>query len=43
MTRCGRICFGRRKIYISTVFGGQTVGSREIANQIWLAGTDSYA
>ena len=29
VTRCGRICIGRRKINLSTVFAGQTVGLRE--------------
>ena len=42
MTRCGRICFGRRKINISTVFGGQTVGIREVADQIWLVSFMQY-
>ncbi len=42
MTRCGRICFGRRKINISTVFGGQMVGIREVADQIWLVSFMHY-
>ncbi len=41
-TRCDRICFGRRKINISTVFGGQTVGIREVADQIWLVSFMHY-
>ncbi len=36
VTRCGRICIGRRKINLSAVFAGQTVGIREVSNQIWL-------
>lgn len=36
VTRCGRICIGKRKINLSTVFAGQIVGIREIDDQIWL-------
>jgi putative transposase len=36
VTQCGRICIGRRKINLSTVFGGQYVGIREVADNIWL-------
>ena len=36
VTLCGRICIGRRKINLSTVFGGQYVGIREVADKIWL-------
>ena len=36
MTRCGRICIGSRKIYLSTVFAGQFVGIREVADEVWL-------
>ena len=36
VTQCGRICIGRRKISLSTVFGGQHVGVREVADRIWL-------
>lgn len=35
VTQCGRICIGRRKIHLSTVFGGQYVGIREVADRIW--------
>jgi putative transposase len=35
VTSCGRICIGRRKINLSTAFAGQTVGAREIEDQIW--------
>jgi len=35
VTRCGRICIGRRKINLSTAFAGQTVGVREVEDQIW--------
>ena len=36
VTRCGRICMGRRKINLSTVFAGQKVGVKQIDEQIWL-------
>ncbi len=36
VTQCGRICMGRRKINFSTVFGGQHIGIREVADRIWL-------
>jgi len=36
VTRCGRICLGRRKINLSTVFAGQIVGLREVDDRIWL-------
>jgi len=42
VTRCGRICIGRRKINLSTVFAGQTVGIREIEDQIWLVSFLDY-
>jgi len=35
VTRCGRICIGKRKINLSTVFAGQLVGLREVDDQIW--------
>ena len=36
VTRCGRICIGKRKINLSTVFAGQIVGIREVDDQIWM-------
>ena len=36
VTGCGRICLGRRKINLSTVFAGQLVGIREVEDRIWL-------
>ena len=36
VTRCGRICIGRRKINLSNVFAGQLVGVREVDDRIWL-------
>lgn len=34
VTQCGRICIGKRKINLSSVFAGQTVGIREVADNI---------
>jgi transposase InsO family protein len=42
VTQCGRICVGRRKINLSTVFGGQYVGIREVADQVWLVSFMEY-
>jgi hypothetical protein len=42
VTQCGRICIGRRKIHLSTVFAGQYVGIREIADRIWLVSFMDY-
>jgi putative transposase len=36
VTQCGRICFGRRKINLSTVFADQYIGISEIADEVWL-------
>jgi putative transposase len=42
VTRCGRICLGKRKINLSQVFAGQNVGIREIAEKIWLVSFMHY-
>ena len=34
VTQCGRLCIGARKINLSAVFAGQTVGIREVADKI---------
>src|SRR6185312_10592447 len=36
VTNCGRVCFGRRKINLSTVFAGQNVGVKQVEERIWL-------
>ena len=36
VTTCGRICIGNRKISLSRVFAGQSLGIREVADNIWL-------
>ena len=42
VTRCGRICIGRRKINLSIVFAGQYVGVREVADEVWLVSFLEY-
>ena len=42
VTRCCRLCIGRRKINLSNVFAGQMVGIREVADQIWLVSFMDY-
>ena len=42
VTQCGQICIGRRKINFSTVFGGQYVGVREVADSVWLVSFMDY-
>jgi putative transposase len=42
VTHCGRICLGRRKINLSTVFAGQNVGIRQLDENIWLVSFMQY-
>jgi len=42
VTRCGRICWKRRKINLSTVFAGQNVGVRQVSDRIWLVSFINY-
>jgi putative transposase len=42
VTQCGRICFGRRKINISTVFAGQKLGVKQVDDSIWLVSFMQY-
>lgn len=42
VTKCGRICLGRRKVNLSQVFAGQLVGIREVEDQIWLVSFLDY-
>ncbi|WP_031250205.1 IS481 family transposase [Mesorhizobium sp. LNHC221B00] len=37
VTTCGRICYNRKKINLSLVFAGQTVGIKQVEDHIWLA------
>jgi hypothetical protein len=39
---CGRICFDDRKVNLSQVFAGQTVGIREVGEKIWLVSFMNY-
>ena len=36
VTRCGRICFHGRKVNLSHVFAGQSVGVTQVGERIWL-------
>jgi len=42
VTRCGRICYNRRKINLSIVFAGQNVGVKQVSDQIWLVSFMHY-
>jgi putative transposase len=42
VTTCGRICFNRQKINLSTVFAGQNVGIKQITEEIWLVSFMDY-
>ena len=42
VTHCGRICIGRRKINLSQVFAGQTVGIKQVEDHLWLASFMHY-
>src|SRR5690606_200609 len=35
VTECGRLCMNRKKINLSTVLAGQSVGVRQVEDQIW--------
>lgn len=36
VTCCGRICLHRKKIHLSHVFEGQTLGLKEVEDNVWL-------
>src|SRR6516162_9660158 len=42
VTSCGRICFNRRKINLSTVFAGQSVGIKQVSEEVWLVSFMDY-
>jgi putative transposase len=42
VTDCGRICFDNRKIHLSTVFAGQKVGVKQVADRVWLVSFMHY-
>jgi putative transposase len=35
VTTCGRICFNRQKINLSSVFAGQNVGIKQVSDRVW--------
>ena len=42
VTQCGRICYRKKKVNLSTVFAGQKVGVKEVTNGIWLVSFMKY-
>ena len=42
VTMCGRVCSGSRKINLSTVFAGQNVRVKEVAENVWLISLMQY-
>jgi putative transposase len=42
ITQCGRICFGARKIHVSTVFAGPKVGVKQVADRVWMVSFMDY-
>ena len=42
VTTCGRICFKTRKVNLSQVFAGHTVGVKQVEDRIWLVNFMRY-
>jgi hypothetical protein len=42
VTACGRLCLHRKKINISTVLAGQTLGIKEVDDGVWLVSFMDY-
>ena len=42
VTACGRICMHRKKIHISTALAGQTLGIKEVDDDVWLVSFMDY-
>jgi transposase InsO family protein len=42
VTACGRLCLHRKKINISTVLAGQTLGIKEVEDGVWLVSFMHY-
>jgi transposase InsO family protein len=42
VTACGRLCLHRKKINLSTVFAGQSVGIKEVEDGVWLVSFMHY-
>jgi hypothetical protein len=36
VTTCGRVCLHNKKINVSQVFAGQTLGIKEVEDNVWL-------
>jgi transposase InsO family protein len=42
VTACGRICLHRKKIHLSTVLAGQSIGIKEVDDGIWIVSFMRY-
>jgi putative transposase len=42
VTRCGRICMGKRKINLCSALAGQIIGIREVDDAVWLVSFLDY-
>jgi putative transposase len=42
VTTCGRICFNRQKVNLSVVFAGQSVGIKQVSDELWLVSFMDY-
>ena len=42
VTACGRICMGKMKIHLSSVFAGQNVGVKQVEENIWIVSFMNY-
>lgn len=42
VTTCGRICYRKKRVNLSTVLAGQKVGVKEVSNGIWLVSFMNY-
>lgn len=42
VTTCGRVCMNGKKIHVSEVFSGQSVGIKEVNDKIWLVSFMDY-
>jgi transposase InsO family protein len=42
VTRCGRICFKKKKVNISTALAGQDIGVKEVSDGVWLVTFMNY-
>ena len=42
VTSCGRICMGKMKVHLSTVFAGQNVGVKQVEDSVWLVSFMTY-